>query len=210
MKSKECIFIGYYETTKGYYRLSDPNEPIDTFHARDVMFTEEKMENSNRSVMNDSHKDEMPMHLLSNEGSEVVQGQTGDSNHSETTEETDSTGEQGERGSKTSESDYREDSTVTGNKVSSDDELTQYHSQVNQDKIQSVERRTTIRMRQPKKWVSHMVLNKAMSAQMTEPKTIQEALSIPNTELWKSAMQEYDSLLEMELEAGRPVEKPED
>lgn len=80
--------MGYYETTKGY-SLSEPNKSTDTVHARDVMFTEEKMENHNKSVMNDSRKDEIPMHLLSNEDSEVVQGQTGDSNHSETIEETD-------------------------------------------------------------------------------------------------------------------------
>jgi hypothetical protein len=98
-KSKECIFMEYYETTQGY-RLSDSNKPTDTVHARDVMFTEEKVENHNRSVMNGSHKNEMPMHLLSNEGSEVVQGQIGDSDHSESMEETDSTGEQEERGSK--------------------------------------------------------------------------------------------------------------
>jgi hypothetical protein len=100
--------------------------------------------------------------------------------------------------------------TVTGNKVSSGDELTQYHSEVNQDEIQTVESRTTTKVKQLKKWLSDMVLNKATSAQMTEPKTIQEALSIPNKALWKSAMQEYDSLMEMKLEAGRQAEKPED
>jgi hypothetical protein len=63
--------------------------------------------------------------------------------------------------------------------VSSDDELNQYHSEVNQNEIRTVERRTTKRVRQPKKWVSDMVVNKVMNAQMTEPKTIQGALSIP-------------------------------
>jgi predicted nucleotidyltransferase len=45
--------------------------------------------------------------------------------------------------------------------------------------IQTVERRTTTRVRQLKKWPSDMVLYEATSTQMTEPKTIQEASSIP-------------------------------
>jgi hypothetical protein len=60
-----------------------------------------------------------------------------------------STGEQGERGSETSESEYREDSTVITNKVPSD-ELTLDSLVVNQEEVTTLERRTTTRVRQPK------------------------------------------------------------
>lgn len=96
--------MGYCETTKG-------QRFFDIVPERGVMCIEE-VKNHNKSLMNDSHKYETQVHLISNEGSEVVQGQAGDSDHSETVEEIDSTDEQGERGSETSESEYREDLTV--------------------------------------------------------------------------------------------------
>jgi hypothetical protein len=63
--------------------------------------------------MNYIHMNETQVHLMSNEGSEVVQGQAGDSDHSETVEEIDSTDEQRKTSSETSESEYSEDLTVT-------------------------------------------------------------------------------------------------
>jgi hypothetical protein len=81
----------------------------------------------------------------------------------------------------------------------SSDELTLDSSVVNQEEIQ-IERRTTIRVRQPRKWPSGMVLCEARNTQMIDPKAIQEALSVPARELWKSGMQEeYDSLMENEI-----------
>lgn len=77
--------MGYCDNTKGY-RLLDPNKPTDIAHARDVICIEEKVEYHNKSMMNDSCKDEIPMHLLPNEGSEIIQRQTGDSDCSETME----------------------------------------------------------------------------------------------------------------------------
>jgi hypothetical protein len=100
-KSKECIFMGYYET-KGY-RLFDPHKPTDIVRARDLIFIEEKLEICSKSVMNVSHKEEIPMHLLSNKGSEGGRGQTGDSDCSDTME-INSTSEEGEIGSDPSES----------------------------------------------------------------------------------------------------------
>jgi hypothetical protein len=76
------------------------------------MFIEERVENRNKSVMNDSHGDKVPQHLMLNEGSKVVPEQRGDSDHSETTEEINSTNEQGEGSSEISESEYTEESTV--------------------------------------------------------------------------------------------------
>jgi hypothetical protein len=132
---------------------------------------------------------------LSNEGSK---GQTGD-RPLRNMEEIDLTGEQRESGSDTSESEYIEDATVITNEVSSDEELTPDYSEVNQEEIQIVERRTTTRVRHPKKWPSDMILYKAMGTQMIEPKTIQETSSIPDRELWKLVMQEeYDLLMENE------------
>jgi hypothetical protein len=114
-------------------------------------------------------------------------------------EEIDLNGEQGESGSDTSESEYREDSTVLKNEVSSDEELTPDHPGVNQEEIKTLERRTTTRVRHPKKWPYDMVLCKAMGTQMIEPKTVQETLSIPDRKLWKLVMQEeYDLLMENE------------
>jgi hypothetical protein len=77
-KSNEYILMGYCDTTKGY-RLLDPNKSTDIVHARDVTCTEEKVEYHNKSMMNDSCKDKILMHLLLNEGSAVIQWQTGDS-----------------------------------------------------------------------------------------------------------------------------------
>jgi hypothetical protein len=77
-----------------------------------VIFTDENVENYNISMVNYSHKDEIPVPILSNEGSEVVKWQRGDSDRSETTEEIESTGEQEERRSEILANEYREDSTV--------------------------------------------------------------------------------------------------
>jgi hypothetical protein len=40
-KSRECIFMGYMQTTIGY-KLFDPDKPTDIVPARDVIFIEEK------------------------------------------------------------------------------------------------------------------------------------------------------------------------
>jgi hypothetical protein len=53
--------------------------------------TEEKVEYHNKSMMNDSCKDEIPIHLLSSEGSEVVQRRRGDSDCPETSGRTENT-----------------------------------------------------------------------------------------------------------------------
>jgi hypothetical protein len=67
---------------------------------------------------------------------------------------------------------------------------------VNQEEIQTVERRIAARVRQLKKWVFDIVFNEAMSTQMIAPKTMQEASSDIDRELRKSAMQvEYDLLM---------------
>jgi hypothetical protein len=59
--------------------------------------------------------------------------------------------------------------------VSSDEELTPHHSEVNQEEIQTVERRTAARVTQVRKWPSGVALYKAMGTQTIQPKTIQEA-----------------------------------
>jgi hypothetical protein len=96
----EYILMGYCDTTKGY-RIFEPDKPTGIVHAIDVIFIEEKGEYYSNSVMNDSCKDEIPVHLLSNEGFEVVQRQTECSDCSETMGDQ-LTGEHGEKGSETS------------------------------------------------------------------------------------------------------------
>lgn len=67
---------------------------------------------------------------------------------------------------------------------------------MNQEEIQTVERRIAARVRQLKKWVFDIVFNESMSTQMIAPKTMQEASSDIDRELRKSAMQvEYDLLM---------------
>jgi hypothetical protein len=60
------------------------------------------VEDCNKSVVNYSHKNEISVHILSNDGSEIVKWERGDSDRSEITEEINSTGEQEERRSEIS------------------------------------------------------------------------------------------------------------
>jgi hypothetical protein len=70
---------------------------------------------------------------------------------------------------------------------------------MNQEEMQTVERRTTTRVRHPKKWPSDLVLYTGVGTQIIEPKTIEDTSSIPDRELWKLVMQEeYDLLMENE------------
>jgi hypothetical protein len=56
--------MGYCETTKEQ-RFFDPGKSTDIFPGRGVMFIEEKVKNHNKSLMNNSHKYETQVHLMS-------------------------------------------------------------------------------------------------------------------------------------------------
>ncbi|KAF6203143.1 hypothetical protein GE061_003559 [Apolygus lucorum] len=160
-KSKEYVFTGYCENTKGY-RLIDPENPKYIEKARDVIFLEEEM------IGEPDNFDEKP---TSKDDGEITIIQV-----SEVDEDTDPQEETGEefRLEHDDEEEVDEEQLDEG---------------VNEPQ-ETFELRRSSRTPQPRRWPSYMQLYSCKSNEMDEPENYKEVLESSEKEKWIDAMKD--------------------
>lgn len=166
-KSREMIFVGYCENTKGY-RLIDPKNPYRVYKARDVVFLEDciiaekklqEAEYSDAEVRVVGEK-QLVYPLTPEEGCDDEQ--------------------------------KSESVMILSPERSNESE----HPIISEDQADAVERRYPLRERHPKE-LPDMVTFHSVSDDVDEPKNVKDALSSDDESKWREAMkEEYDSLLE--------------
>lgn len=174
-KSQELIFVGYCDNTKGYRLLNPINGK--TVISRDVIFIEDGKSTENMTQKPISGPQSATVPLNSDE-------QTQESEDITNTDDSSIETIQDETTSSDSETSF--DSCV----MNTNDE-TYYPS--GSDSNESFERQITLRSHQ-----KHFAPgNNFMCVQISDPLTVEEALSSANAQHWKDAMdEEYQSLME--------------
>lgn len=167
-KSKECIMVGYSETSKGY-RLTDPKRPGKLIVARSVKFIEHDI---NYIKTNDSSETtclDEPLQLIQEQNTNVVQdcGSNHESDH---------------------DSNHEESFDCANDDVTNTVEL-----RTNPEQGGTL----PVRNRRPLAWMKDYDASFYVSTDInSDPEIVQDALNGPLKEEWKKAMRaEYESLL---------------
>jgi hypothetical protein len=173
-KSKEYIFVGYCNETKNY-RLADCENPRRVIKARDVIFLEDQPRNGEvprpeRAIEQSSGSGVIPAHTVEVIRQEIQPQQESEGECSSQGEETDED---------LSDNQNSEESTHVG---------------ILEDLQPHQTRRYPKRERKPREFPD-MVLYQAVCVPLEEPTSVEEALSSPEREQWKQALdEEYRSL----------------
>lgn len=174
-KSRELIFVGYCNNTKGY-RLYDPiNKKI--VISRDVIFIEKLINNNDNITTQSTSVKQLTNVPLNTENYDIIS--VNDSPPNETQNDA------------WSHSNTRTDTSFDScvqNETNADE--TYYPSTSDDENIDNFKRNITLR--------SHQIHNNFMCVQQnSDPLTVEDALSGTDAEYWKAAMdEEYKSLLE--------------
>jgi len=185
-KSRECIFVGYLENSKGYRLFDIKTNKV--FKSRDVIFLEKDKGNEKENTT-------QPLQLIKNSGETTDEVGDVDSsdNDTETSQENDA------------EEDSQDDESLTFEDADTDVELIEPSSDIEPDVQPSLQEsgssdataqtlRRSSRPAKPRNMKDYILYN-ATEVSSGDPITMKEALSSEEKYEWKKAMkEEYDSL----------------